>query len=106
MIKKLIITITMLLLLSTSIAFGYSTKLHTGRDIIEPGVSVTRVMEALGEPITKRYVGKDYSGKTNNGNFTATERVSEVWTYQIRNYYYHIHFSGGIVTLVDAEMVW
>lgn len=97
--KKLFITTLVILLLYATLAFGGATKLHTGQDIIEPGVSIHRVIDALGEPMTKRYIGKNY----NAPNLQGTERIVEIWTYNIRGWYYHIYIEGNTVILVDDE---
>lgn len=85
--------LTVIILLAPILALGDATKLHTGQDIIEPGVSMTRVMNALGDPIMKHFTGWA------RGNISYTS----VWTYKIDNYYYHIHFNGGYVVLVYDE---
>lgn len=91
-IAMLIIIILWIALLVPGPALGDTTRLHTGQDIIEPGVSMIRVIDALGDPIMKRF-----TGWAENVNYT------EVWIYKIKNYYYHIHFSGNYVVLVYDE---
>ncbi len=94
--KRILIVILTVIIwvafLAHGLTFGDATKLHTGQDIIEPGVSMIRVMNALGDPIMKQFTG-----------WARSVRYTSVWTYKIKNYYYHIHFNGGYVVLVYDE---